>query len=144
MSGLGLSTDVQRLGVTFMGLVLALLSSCAITARAYVMCVLLMLHVISSCFGALSGMKAARAFASENPRNRVLVVCTELCSLHMQLDDAIDNMVTSTCTRICWISVRRCVESLPCSLLMSTPHTLSSPGWFLSLLRWFRCDGDRL
>jgi alpha-pyrone synthase len=36
LSGLGLSSDTQRLAVTFMG-----------------------------CFGALSGMKAARAFAAE-------------------------------------------------------------------------------
>jgi predicted naringenin-chalcone synthase len=36
LSGLGLSASVQRLSVTFMG-----------------------------CFGALSGMKAARAFANE-------------------------------------------------------------------------------
>jgi len=66
LSGLGLSSDTQRLSVTFMG-----------------------------CFGALSGMKAARAFAMESPHHRVLLVCTELCSLHMQLDDRIDNLVGS-------------------------------------------------
>jgi predicted naringenin-chalcone synthase len=66
LSGLGLSTNVQRLSVTFMG-----------------------------CFGALSGMKAARAFAMECVTNRVLLVCTELCSIHMQLDDRVDNLVGS-------------------------------------------------
>ena len=30
-----------------------------------------------------------------SPSNRVLLVCTELCSLHMQLDDRIDNLVGS-------------------------------------------------
>jgi predicted naringenin-chalcone synthase len=67
LSGLGLSNNVQRLSIQFMG-----------------------------CFGALSGMKAARAFALEDPNNRILLVCTELCSLHMQLDDRIDNLVGSS------------------------------------------------
>jgi len=40
-------------------------------------------------------MKSARAFASEHPSHRVLLVCTELCSLHMQLDDRIDNLIGS-------------------------------------------------
>jgi alpha-pyrone synthase len=30
-----------------------------------------------------------------SPRNRVLLTCTELCSLHMQLDSRIDNLVGS-------------------------------------------------
>lgn len=38
---------------------------------------------------------AAKSIARENPRNRVLLVCTELCSLHMQLDDRIENLVAS-------------------------------------------------
>jgi predicted naringenin-chalcone synthase/acyl-CoA synthetase (AMP-forming)/AMP-acid ligase II len=66
LQGLGLRRNTQRMAVTFMG-----------------------------CFGALSGMKAARAFAAESPRHRVLLVCTELCSLHMQLDDRADNLVGS-------------------------------------------------
>ena len=99
MEGLGLPTTCQRLGVNFMG-----------------------------CFGALSGIKTARAFAAErytstalshhhsqlspptatqlsrtflsalssvSPRHVVVLVCCELCSLHMQLDARIDNMVGS-------------------------------------------------
>ena len=66
LTGLGLSRSTQRLAVTFMG-----------------------------CFGALSGMKTARAFAAESFSHRVLLVCTELCSLHMQLDDRTDNLVGS-------------------------------------------------
>lgn len=38
------------------------------------------------CFGAFKGLIAAQAFAKENPSYRVLVVCTELCSLHLQAD----------------------------------------------------------
>lgn len=47
------------------------------------------------CFGALAGLKAARALACADPRNRVLVVCCELCSLHMQLRDDVDNLIGS-------------------------------------------------
>ena len=66
MSELGLPLNTQRLSIQFMG-----------------------------CFGALSGMKAARGFAAESPNNRILLVCTELCSLHMQLDPRIDNLIGS-------------------------------------------------
>ncbi len=55
MQKLGLSSAINRLGINFMG-----------------------------CFGAFKGLSVANAFAQENPRNRVLVVCTELCSLHLQ------------------------------------------------------------
>jgi predicted naringenin-chalcone synthase/aryl carrier-like protein len=66
LTSLGLSLTTQRLSVQFMG-----------------------------CFGTCAGMKAARAFAMEREGNRVLVVCTELCSLHMQLDERVDNLVGS-------------------------------------------------
>jgi predicted naringenin-chalcone synthase len=41
-------------------------------------------------------MIAAKSIARESARNRVLLVCTELCSLHMQLDDRIENLVASS------------------------------------------------
>lgn len=66
MQGLGLSSSTQRLAITFMG-----------------------------CFGALAGIKAAKAFAAENPRNRVIMVCCELSSLHMQLSDKPDQLVAT-------------------------------------------------
>jgi predicted naringenin-chalcone synthase len=55
MQALGLSPTINRLGINFMG-----------------------------CFGAFKGLSTARAFAAENPDHRILVVCTELCSLHLQ------------------------------------------------------------
>lgn len=58
MQNLGLSPSVNRLGINFMG-----------------------------CFGAIKGLSVARAFAQENPANRILLVCTELCTLHLQADD---------------------------------------------------------
>lgn len=66
MDGLGLAADTQRLGITFMG-----------------------------CFGAISGMKTAKALAAEDKDNRVLLVCCELCSLHMQLSDKVDNLIAT-------------------------------------------------
>ncbi len=63
---LNLSWDVARLGVNFMG-----------------------------CFGAFQGISVARAFASENPKNRVLVVCVELCSLHMQADRKPETLIAN-------------------------------------------------
>jgi prepilin-type processing-associated H-X9-DG protein len=57
MQDLGLSSKINRLGVNFMG-----------------------------CFGAFKGLSVARAFTLENPDHRILVVCTELCSLHLQAD----------------------------------------------------------
>jgi predicted naringenin-chalcone synthase/acyl-CoA synthetase (AMP-forming)/AMP-acid ligase II/uncharacterized protein YkuJ len=66
MKALGLPETTQRLPITFAG-----------------------------CFGAISGLRTASALANENPLHRVLVVCTELCTLHMQLSDKIDNLVGS-------------------------------------------------
>lgn len=64
---LGLSPHVERLGINFMG-----------------------------CFGAFKGLAIAKALALENPQHRVLVVCTELCSLHFQADLSKDTMVANT------------------------------------------------
>ncbi len=36
------------------------------------------------CFGGFKGLQMADAFCAQNPNNKVLVVCTELCSLHFQ------------------------------------------------------------
>jgi len=53
---LGLPNTVQRIGINFMG-----------------------------CFGAFRGLAVANAIAAQNPKHRILVVCTEICSLHMQI-----------------------------------------------------------
>lgn len=57
MQNLDLSPTINRLGINFMG-----------------------------CFGAFKGLSVARAFTQEDPDSRVLLVCTELCSLHLQTD----------------------------------------------------------
>lgn len=59
MKELGLNPNVRKVGINFMG-----------------------------CFGAFNGLATARAFAKENPKHRVLLVCTELSTLHAQLDES--------------------------------------------------------
>jgi len=63
---LGLSNSVQRVGVNFMG-----------------------------CFGSLPGIKTACAFAKLNPKNRVLLVSTEICSTHLEEETTSENFVSS-------------------------------------------------
>lgn len=64
IKSLGLGTHVQRYSVLMMG-----------------------------CFGGVTGVKLARSIAAEDPNNVCLVVCCELCSLHLQLDDRSDNII---------------------------------------------------
>jgi predicted naringenin-chalcone synthase len=52
---LGLEPQVSLLGINFMG-----------------------------CFGAIKALKVASKIAKENPKNRILLVSTELCSLHFK------------------------------------------------------------
>lgn len=64
---LGLSSRVERLGINFMG-----------------------------CFGAFKGLAIAKSLALENPKHRVLVVCTELCSLHFQESQNLEMLVANS------------------------------------------------
>jgi predicted naringenin-chalcone synthase len=67
MKLLKLKSSTQRLGINFMG-----------------------------CFGAFKGLSVAQSFAKENPAYRILLVCTELCSLHFQADQTPDNMLANS------------------------------------------------
>lgn len=67
MKRLQLNPTVNRFGINFMG-----------------------------CFGAFKGLSLADSFVKENPHHRVLVVCTELCSLHIQADQTLDNMLANS------------------------------------------------
>lgn len=55
MEKLNLNLSISRLGINFMG-----------------------------CFGAFKGLETASLVARNNPSARILLVCTELCSLHLQ------------------------------------------------------------
>lgn len=67
LNRLGIPRSALRLGINFMG-----------------------------CFGAFKGLAVARALALENPKHRVLVVCTELCSLHFQSDTHRETLVANS------------------------------------------------
>jgi len=61
---LGLNPSVSRLGINMMG-----------------------------CFGAFKGLSVAHKIACENTANRVLVVCTELCSLHFRYKGNLESLI---------------------------------------------------
>ncbi len=63
---LGLRPDVQRTGINFMG-----------------------------CYAAFNALRVARSFVAEDPQARVLVVCTELCSIHFQKEPSEDNLLAN-------------------------------------------------
>ncbi len=67
MQHFNLKSSVQRLAINFMG-----------------------------CFGAFKGLSMADSFAKENPVHRILVVCIELCSLHFQVEQTLDNMLANS------------------------------------------------
>lgn len=47
------------------------------------------------CYAAVHGLKLADAIAGNTPGARVVVVCTELCTLHFQREPTPDNMMSS-------------------------------------------------
>jgi predicted naringenin-chalcone synthase len=63
---LGLRTTVQRTAINFMG-----------------------------CYAAFNALKAADAFCNSDRKNKVLIVCTELCSLHFQPNATDDNILAN-------------------------------------------------
>jgi len=47
------------------------------------------------CYAAVHALKLADALITADPRANVLLVCTELCTLHFQQEPSIDNMLSS-------------------------------------------------
>lgn len=47
------------------------------------------------CYAAIHGLKLADAFCKNDKNAKVLVVCTELCTLHFQRENSIDNIASS-------------------------------------------------
>lgn len=47
------------------------------------------------CYAAIHALKMADAFCSMSRHNNVLVICTELCTLHFQKDHSMDSMTSS-------------------------------------------------
>jgi prepilin-type processing-associated H-X9-DG protein len=66
VNALKLPTTVQRTAINFMG-----------------------------CYAAINALKVADAFCKSDSTAKVLVVCTELCSLHFQREDTEDNLIAN-------------------------------------------------
>ncbi|MCK6618417.1 MAG: type III polyketide synthase [Cyclobacteriaceae bacterium] len=47
------------------------------------------------CYAAFNALKAAHAFCASEPDARVLIVCTETCSLHFQKEPTEDNLLAN-------------------------------------------------
>ena len=47
------------------------------------------------CYAAIHALKIADAFCKADKKANVLIVCTELCTLHFQKENTIDNMTSS-------------------------------------------------
>lgn len=47
------------------------------------------------CYAAIHGLKLADAFCANDKKAKVLVVCTELCTLHFQRENIVDNIASS-------------------------------------------------
>lgn len=66
IKALNLSPNIHRVAINFMG-----------------------------CYAALNALKTADAFCQSEPTAKVLIVCTELCSLHFQKKITDDNMLSN-------------------------------------------------
>jgi predicted naringenin-chalcone synthase len=66
MEMLGLSPTINRSSINFMG-----------------------------CYAAIHAMKMADAWCHADPKAKVLLVCTELCTLHFQKEATVDNITSS-------------------------------------------------
>ncbi|MEY4930118.1 MAG: hypothetical protein RI909_842 [Bacteroidota bacterium] len=66
VKALGLPTDTQRLCINFMG-----------------------------CYAAFNGLKQADIICQSSAKAKVLVVCTELCSIHFQKENTDDNLLAN-------------------------------------------------
>lgn len=47
------------------------------------------------CYAAIHGLKLADAFCTKDKNAKVLIVCTELCTLHFQKENTMDNIASS-------------------------------------------------
>ncbi|HEX2140196.1 MAG TPA: type III polyketide synthase [Woeseiaceae bacterium] len=48
------------------------------------------------CFAAFQGLQLAQAFCLADPQAVVMVICVEICSIHLHLDDTPDNIVSAS------------------------------------------------
>ncbi|KAM9961932.1 hypothetical protein ACTFIR_004800 [Dictyostelium discoideum] len=113
---LGLNKDVERVSLNLMG-----------------------------CLAGLSSLRTAASLAKASPRNRILVVCTEVCSLHFSNTDGGDQMVASSIfadgSAAYIIGCNPRIEETPlyevmCSINRSFPNTENAMVWDLEKEGW--------
>jgi len=66
VKALGLRSDIERTSINFMG-----------------------------CYAAFNALKIARAACESKPDSKVLIVCTELCTIHFQKENTEDNFLAN-------------------------------------------------
>jgi predicted naringenin-chalcone synthase len=47
------------------------------------------------CYAAIHGLKMANSICTSDPKAKVLLICTELCTIHFQRDPSMDNIASS-------------------------------------------------
>jgi len=48
------------------------------------------------CYAAFNALRVAHGFCQSQPDARVLLVCTELCTLHFQIDDTLESVIVNS------------------------------------------------
>lgn len=48
------------------------------------------------CYAAFNALRVAHGFCQSQPDARVLIVCAELCTLHFQIDDTLENVIVNS------------------------------------------------
>jgi predicted naringenin-chalcone synthase len=48
------------------------------------------------CYAAFNALRLAHSFCQSQPDARVLVVCTELCTLHFQIEDSLESVIVNS------------------------------------------------
>ena len=48
------------------------------------------------CYAAFNALRVAHGFCQSQPDARVLLVCTELCTLHFQIDDSLESVIVNS------------------------------------------------
>ena len=48
------------------------------------------------CYAAFNALRVADSFCQSRPDARVLVVCTELCTLHFQIEDSLESVIVNS------------------------------------------------
>lgn len=97
---LGLSPDINQIGLNMMG-----------------------------CFGAFKGLDLANAYAQQNPQHRILVVCCELCTLHLQAtndpEHQIGNALFADGSAACVVGIAQSHESALYTIERTASHCLA-------------------